>query len=134
MIRIILHVTSLDVRRYHAILNLKFAIALVDINHTQSRPLKKKYVFDFSEFWSFLTYCKKSLVENLNKINIYTNRPIEIPSSSRKKYLARRNTCYILPWLITTSHLTSEFQISGRTSENLGKGFWYPAEVLSLNF
>ena len=39
----------------------------------------------------------------------------------------------LLPWLITTSCLISQFQISGRKSETLGQLPWYPAEGLSLN-
>ena len=38
-----------------------------------------------------------------------------------------------IPWLITTSCLISQFQISGRKSETLGRGSWYPAEGLSLD-
>ena len=35
---------------------------------------------------------------------------------------------------ITTSCLISEFQMSGRTSETLDRGSWYPARGLSLDF
>ena len=35
---------------------------------------------------------------------------------------------------ITTSCLISEFQMSCRTSETPGRGSWYPAEDLSLDF
>ena len=38
----------------------------------------------------------------------------------------------ILPWLITTSCLISEFQISGRTSETLSREFKSSAEDLYI--
>ena len=37
-----------------------------------------------------------------------------------------------LPWLITTSCLISQFQISGRKSETLGRGFKLSAEDLDM--
>ena len=40
---------------------------------------------------------------------------------------------HIVPWLITKSCLISQFQISSRKSETLGRGSWYPAEGLSLD-
>ena len=38
-----------------------------------------------------------------------------------------------VPWLITTFCLISEFQISSRISETLGRGSSYPVESLSLD-
>ena len=39
---------------------------------------------------------------------------------------------YIVPWLITTSCLISQFQISGRKFETLGRGFKLSAEDLDI--
>ena len=60
--------------------------------------------------------CSDSFTKIVYAINI-KNRPRKIS---------------FLPWLITTSCLISQFQISGRKSETLGRGFKLSAEDLDI--
>ena len=100
--------------------------ALTKIEVSKIFALKTSEIF--KSYWclpirKFAKVTRKYLCQSL-----YFNKVT--PATLLKQRLQHK--CF-LPWLITTSCLTSQFQISCRTSETLGRGSRYPAEGLSLD-